>query len=436
MLPSRRLIVMLLAAVPVLLAGAAFEPMASLGLLYLLVLLVYAAIDALLLPGRRSITIRRIVPERLSFGALGQFAVEVHNAGRRRVEINLADDLPEGLEPAGPTPTAVLSHRQSRTVEYVIRGCRRGRHELGAMDVRVLPAMGLFYRQFRLHIPAEVHVFPGLVDMKRYDLLVRRGLLREAGLARIRQLGKGGEFESLRAYVHGDEMASVDWKATARRGQLFVRNYQPHRQQSVLVALDVGRATAGEFEGLSRLDYLVNAAMLLSYVCLRQGDWFSLVAFSDRIESYLPPIRRLGNIDRVARALYELKPRLVESDYAAACRFMGLKNRKRSLICLMTDVIDRHASGVILAYMARFARHHLPLAVTLANPAVTAVAEQPIAESRDPYSKAAALDVVMARSEALTEMRRNGVDVLDVPPRQLTPELISRYLTIKWTRRL
>lgn len=231
-------------------------------------------------------------------------------------------------------------------------------------------------------------------------------------------------------------MARIDWKATARRGQLFVRNYQPHRQQSVLVALDVGRATAGEFEGLSRLDYLVNAAMLLSYVCLRQGDWFSLVAFSDRIESYLPPIRRLGNIDRVARALYELQPRLVESDYAAACRFMGLKNRKRSLICLMTNVVDRHASGVILAYMARFARHHLPLAVTLANPAVTAVAEQPIAESRDPYSKAAALDVVMARSEALTEMRRNGVDVLDVTPKQLTPELINRYLTIKWTRRL
>lgn len=436
MLPSRRLIVMLLAAVPVLLAGAASEAMASLGLLYLLVLLAYAAIDALLLPGRRSITIRRIVPERLSLGALGQFAVEVHNAGRRRVEINLADDLPEGLEPAGPTPTAVLGHRQHRTVEYVIRGCRRGRHELGAMDVRVLPAMGLFYRQFRLHIPAEVHVFPDLVGMRRYDLLVRRGLLREAGLARIRQLGKGGEFESLRAYVHGDEMTRVDWKATARRGQLFVRNYQPHRQQSVLVALDVGRATAGEFEGLSRLDYLVNAAMLLSYVCLRQGDWFSLVAFSDRIESYLPPIRRLGNIDRVARALYELQPRLVESDYAAACRFMGLKNRKRSLICLMTDVLDRHASGVILAYMARFARHHLPLAVTLANPAVTTVAEQPIAESRDPYSKAAALDVVMARSEALTEMRRNGVDVLDVTPKQLTPELINRYLTIKWTRRL
>jgi uncharacterized protein (DUF58 family) len=204
----------------------------------------------------------------------------------------------------------------------------------------------------------------------------------------------------------------------------------------VLVAIDVGRATAGEFEGMSRLDYFVNAALMLAYVALRQGDWFSLVAFSDRIESYLPPVRNVKNVERVAMALHELKPRLVESDYGAACGFLGLKSRKRSLMCLMTDIIDQQASDVIIAYMAQFAGRHLPLVVTLYDTEVNAMAELPLNKTEDLYSKAVAIDFTAARQEALATMRRHGVGVLDVAPPSLTPDLINRYLLIKATRRL
>jgi uncharacterized protein (DUF58 family) len=258
----------------------------------------------------------------------------------------------------------------------------------------------------------------------------------EQGLARLKRIGQGSEFESLRQYVTGDEMSRVDWKATAKRAKLIVKNYEPERQQSILVAIDVGRATAGEFGGLSRVDYLVNATLMLAYVALRQKDWFSMVAFSDGIESYLPPVNGLKNIDRVARSLFELQPRLVESDYGAACRFLGLKNRKRSLLCMMTDVVDRDASNVIIAYMARFARYHLPLAITLSNPEIRQVAEEPLARCQDPYSKAVALDTLAAREEALLSMRQKGISVLDVPPDRLTPELINRYTMIKSLHRL
>jgi uncharacterized protein (DUF58 family) len=363
-------------------------------------------------------------------------ALEVSNLTRRRVEVRLAEDLPEHLESSPAEIARTLAPGERASLDYRIVAWKRGRYELSALDVRVLPLMGLFYRQFRLKLPAEVHVFPNLVNIKRYELLLRRGFTHEQGLARLSQIGQGWEFESLRHYSDGDDTSRIDWKSTAKRASLMVRNYQVERQQSVMVAIDVGRATAGEFEGLSRLDYLVNATLMLAYVSLRQGDWFSLVAFSDRIESYLPPIRRAASIDRVARALYQLEPRLVEADYATACRFIGLKNRKRGLICLMTDVIDRESSAVIIAYLARYARHHLPLAVTLANPEVTQAADEPLASRPDPWSKAVAIDVIAAREEALQEMRRQGVDVLDVPPHSLTPDLINRYLRIKATRRL
>jgi uncharacterized protein (DUF58 family) len=436
MLPSPRMIIMVLAAAPLFLGGVLFSPLTAMGIAYLLGLLAWASLEAFLTPGRGKVTVARRVPVRFSLNEPAQVVYGVHNRSRRKVQVALAEAVPETMEAAPEIVGATLEPGEETAIECRLTATRRGRHTLEAVDVRVLPVRGLLIRQFRLALPAQIDVFPDLVNVGRYELMLRRGLTREQGLARMRQIGQGSQFESLRLYGPGDEMSKVDWKATARRAELIVRNYEPERQQSVLVALDVGRATAGEFGGLSRLDYLVNATLMLAYVALRQVDWFSLCAFSDRIESYLPPLRQVKNIDRVARALYRLEPHLTESDYAAACRFMALKNRKRSLVCLMTDVIDRQASSIVISYMARFARHHLPLAVTLANPEVAAVAGRALSDGADPYVQAVALDVQAAREEALTAMRHHGVDVLDVEPRQLTIELVNRYLAIKAAHRL
>jgi uncharacterized protein (DUF58 family) len=436
MLPSIRLIGLLAAAVPLFVLGSAFPPAAGAAVVYLLVLAVYAPIDAMLLPRRRRIEVRRLVPERISHGAWTPVRLEVRNRSGRSLLVELAERLPEGIEARPPRCAIRLGPRARGEVAYRLRASRRGRHVLAALDVRAQPPLGLFCRQFCLRRPAELHVYPNLLNPRKYALLLRRGVLAEQGLARLRRIGQGTEFESLRYYASGDGLSAVDWKATARRRRLVVKNYQPQRRQSVLVAIDAGRATAGEFGGVSRLDYLVNAAMMLAYVALRQGDWFSVVAFSDRVHSYLPPIRRAESIERVARSLYEVQPNLVESDYAAACAFLGLRHRKRSLICLMTDVIDRDASGVVLAHLRRFARRHLPLAVTLADPELRRLAARPLGATDDPYAKAAAIDLLRARQEALEAMRRHGVSVLDAAPTALTPDLVNRYLLIKATRRL
>ena len=436
MLPSPRLIILVMAAAPLFLGGALFDRLLAIGVIYVGALGVYALADALLLPRRQSVEVERTAPERLSLGVPTRIVFDVRNRCRRPVKIHLAADLPEDLSARPAQCGGTLAPGARGTFEYRLTAHKRGRYSLDAVDVRVLPLAGLFYRQFRLRLSTEVQVFPNLVNLKRYELLLRRGLSYEQGLARLKQQGQGTEFESLRHHTPGDGMSRVDWKATAKRRRLIVRNYQPERRQSVLVAIDVGRATAGEFEGISRLDYYVNAALMLAYVAMRQSDWFSLVAFSDRIESYLPPVKRVKSIDKVARALYELEPRLVEADYAAVARFVAARNRKRSLICLMTDVVDKEASGVMMSCMARFARYHLPLAVTLSNPEIKAVAEEPLARGPDIYSKAVALDVLEARAQALAAMRRQGVGVLEAHPRAVMPDLINRYLLIKSARRL
>lgn len=436
MLPAPRLMFLVMAAAPLFLAGAFFPPFTGVGVLYLILLAVWAVVDAVTLPRRRDVDIRQAHPARMSLGVPNLVALELLNAGRSRLHIALAEDLHDSMTAEPDLHHVTLEPRERAKLEYHLTPTRRGRYELGRVDVRLLRRGGLFYRQFKLDLRADIDVYPNLLDVKRYDLLLRRGLLMEQGVSPLRQIGQGSEFESLRQYTIGDDMSRVAWKVTAKHSKLIVRNYQPERQQSVLVAIDVGRATAGEFDGISRLDYLVNAALMLAYVTLRQGDWFSMLAFSDTIESYLPPVRHVQNIDRVAQALYRLEPRLRESDYGTACRFLDLKNKKRGLICLMTDVIDREASGDIIGYLAHFARYHLPVAVTLADPAIKEAAVAPIGPSSDAYRRAAAIDVVQAREQALAVMRRRGVSVLDVHPRSLTPELVNRYLLIKSQHRL
>jgi len=436
MLPSPRLIILVMAAAPLFLAGALFEGAAAIGVLYLMILALCTGLDALLLPRRTHILVTRNVSERVSVGYPTALSVTVENRTRRRMEIQIAQDGPEEIEISPDRARAVIGHGGIAMLDFRLTARQRGEFQLGRVFVRVLPALGLLYRQFTVDLPTQIQVFPNLMNVRRTELLARRGSSYEQGLARLRSIGQGFEFESLRKYVQGDELSRIEWKVTARRADLIVKNFEPERQQSILVAIDVGRATAGEFGGLSRVDYLVNATLMLAFIALRQRDQFSMVAFSDRIESYLPPVSGLKGIERVARALYRLQPRMVESDYGAACRFLGLKNRKRSLLCMMTDVIDRQASDVLIGYMARFARYHLPLAVTLSNPEIQSVAHQPLTSCDDPYAKAVALDVLAAREEALISMRRKGVSVLDVPPNQLTPELINRYTQIKAMRRL
>ncbi len=353
MVPSPRLMILVMAAAPLFLAGTLYEGAAAVGVLYLIVVALYTCLDALLLPRRRQITVTRSIPARVSVGYPTVIRYAVENHARRRLQIQLAQDGPGEIDISPRTCQAVLKPGQSADLECHLTAHQRGTPRLGRLFVRALPAAGLLYRQFTLDLPAEIQVFPNLINVRKTELLARRGSSYEQGLARLRHIGQGYAFESLRRYVRGDEMARIEWKVTARRGDLIVKNFEPERQQSILVALDVGRATAGEFQGLSRVDYLVNATLMLAFVALRQRDQFSLVAFSDRIESYLPPVTGVKNIEQVARALFQVQPRLVESDYDGACRFLGLKNRKRSLLCLMTDVIDREAPGIAEHLRAR-----------------------------------------------------------------------------------
>ena len=429
-LPSRRFLLFLLVPAALLVLWPS-RTAATLVLTYDVVLVLLALLDLAVSPRPGQIAVTRQVPRLLSLGADNAIGWEVHNRSNVPVSLRLTDDVDEDLIRDRVEVEAGIKARARAELRYQVRPVRRGVHELGDIHIRYPTRLGLVLRQRRIAARTSVKVYPNVTSLARYDLAVRHRRLTEMGMIAAKQRGRGSMFESLRDYVPGDQWTDIAWKATARRGRLTTRNYEDDRSQNVLLLIDCGRLMATRVDDLSRLDHAINAAILLTYVTIRQGDYIGMVAFHDDIAAYVPPIKGRGALSRMNEALYNLEPRLCEPDYAGACQFLAMRHRKRSLVIILTDVLDRNSSSALLGYAARFARQHLSLCFTMRNLEMEELAARPPVESLDCSSKAVAIEVLERRTQAMAHMRRLGVDVLDVDPRQLTPRLIDRYLWYK-----
>lgn len=429
-LPTRKLLLLLLLPAPILLIWR--EPSGLVvGIVMNGAILALALLDHFLSPSKAALDIQRVLPQFLSLNANQQIGWDIRNSGDREIEFTITDDTPEGI-PAEPEQVMGRIRPCSMAeVRYSVRPTRRGLYAFGDTHVRCRSQLGLLIRQWRQRGDHAVKVYPNVQNLRYYELSLRRNRLWEFGLRSTTELGKATQFDSLREYLPGDDIGDIAWKASARRDRLIVREYGVERSQNVVVMIDCGRLMTTQADGVSRLDHAVNATLLLTYAAMKQGDSIGLLGFSDAIEAYVPPTRGHGALRRMNEALYRLEPCLREADYDRACRFLALRHRKRSLIVIITDVIDRAASAMLLAHTARFARRHISLCVTLRNLEVQRLAAQTPAGAVDCYSKAVALESDLRRRQALERMRRDGVDVLDVEPRNLTPAVLTRYLTLK-----
>ncbi len=434
LIPSRKFILLLLLPAPLLLMFPANPALAAVAA-YDLALLVVLLFDFWSCAGSSLFEVKRSVPLRLALGKPNEMTWQLHNHSHRTLSFQITQDLPSGIASDRPILSASITGRAGDVMPCHLHPSKRGLYELGDIWVHCLSPLGLCEKQSRIPVSDTVKVYPDASLLVRYEVALQRHRLMSLGLTACRDRGHGGLYESLRDYVEGDDPSDIAWKATARRGRLITRNYEADRSQNVLVLLDCGRLMAAEIGRMPRLDYAINASLLLAYAAMKQGDQVGLVAFSDRIESYVPPVKGRTALPRVTEALYRLEPRLVEPDYGMACRFLALQHRKRSLIVILTDLMDAYSSSVLLSYSARFARKHLPICVTLKNLELMELVRAVPITSDDCFSKAAGIGLLEERSKALRKMRDAGVEVLEADPETLSPKLIERYLSLKRNRR-
>jgi uncharacterized protein (DUF58 family) len=382
------------------------------------------------------LVVGREIAERLSLGVENAVALAIENRGPRAVRLRVRDEY--SVEFAGSATVLGGAVRPGETLrlEYAVTPPRRGDYGFGRVVVRYGSALGLFVHQHAYPCERSIKVYPNLRDLQRYELLVRRGLQVDAGTRAARRFGIGTEFERLREYVPDDEFRRINWKATARRGIPISAEYETERSQSVVMLLDAGRLMGALADNLTKLDHALNAGLLLTYAASQRGDRVGMLAYADRVRSFLPPQRGRRAFLSILEQLYRLEPELTESDHARAFGYLGTRNLRRSLLVLFTDVADPDASRALVAHLGRASRHHLTALVTVSDPSLTAPADRAPTTSQELYEKLVAQRLLDERRQVLATLEGRGVFTLDLPADKLSAQVVATYLELKARGRL
>jgi uncharacterized protein (DUF58 family) len=422
----------------------AFVPaVATLGLLFTpamlvvtlvidLVLAIVVTLDLLTLPRHRHFSVTREVGRVASLAKRHRVRLWLMNRSSRAYEVSVRDDAPPILHP-DPDHFADLEMppRSRMELEYMLRPGRRGAFQLAEVYLRVRSRWGLWQRFLTYSESSQVNVYPDMQQLGQYAILARTNRLSQLGVRRTRRIGQDHEFERLRDYTVDDSYKHMDWRATARRRKLTVKDYQATRSQRVIFLVDCGRMMTNMSSGLSLLDHAFNAMLMLSWVALRQSDTVGLCCFSDEVHGFVPARGGMGQMNHLLHACFNRFPRRVESRYDQAFRYLATHARKRSLVVLITNVIDEVNANQVERYLTNLVGRHLPLGVLLRDHRLFDAVESELPVGDELWRAAAAADILAWRHQVLGDMIGKGAMMLDVFPEDMTAPLINRYLEVK-----
>jgi uncharacterized protein (DUF58 family) len=393
-------------------------------------------LDVALTPRPGRVTVERELPEVVALDTPASATWHVTNPTRRRLTVELADQLAPSLRARIRRIRLTVPARRTVSASTTIRPARRGRFDVTELVVRVRGPLGLSARQRARHRVDPVRVYPPFRSRDEAELRIRKARLLEMGLRTAQGRGGGTEFDQLREYTPDDELKRMDWAATARAGKAIVRTYRAERNQVVINLLDNGRVMAGRVDDVPKVEHAMDAVMMLTAVSTRLGDRAGLVAFDREVRAVVPPGHGRAQLGRVTEAMYALEPRLDESDYLGAFTETLARFRRRSMLVIYTDLVEQAVRETLLPALPLIARSHLVVIASVQDTDVVRWARDPAADEEQAYRKAAALGALDERRRVRARLRGLGATVIDAPPRKLAPQLADAYLRVKASGRL
>ncbi|HJT67923.1 MAG TPA: DUF58 domain-containing protein [Pyrinomonadaceae bacterium] len=399
---------------------------------YDLLLLCAANIDAKLSRLPQGFRVTREFSGRFAMGGETDVKINIQNASPRAVSLRIKDEYPPQMIINGEREATLrVEPHSSATLIYSLTPPRRGRFQFGYIALRFRSRFNLVWRDARGAEPATVKVYPNLRRAREAELKALGARSMVSSYRKTSWRGEGREFESMRDYVRGDELRHISWTATARRGKLTTRQYQIERDQTILVALDAGRLMTARIEQETKLDSAVHATLALFTAAARAGDNAGLVVFGRRIKSYLPPSRGRDHIDAALESLYAVEPEMIEPSYQHAFEFIAANSKRRSLVVLLTDLVDEEGSKELLTSLKLLRPRHLPLVITIADRDLKAVVQEPPSSVRELFTQSVAEEIIHQREAALRMVESTGGLALDVTAASLAPALLETYLRVK-----
>ena len=370
---------------------------------------------------------------RLSLGGRNEIKVEVVPKAKtgHPVFVQVRDEPPHDFLIEDNLARGQAGPSEPYTLSYVVVPRRRGNFEFGRTHLRWEGPLGLIHRQGAVDNEISVKVYPNLLEVRKYDLLLRQNRLRELGLRHTRTTGDGTEFEGLREYRQGDSFRRINWKSTARRNRPITVEYQTERSQNIVTMIDVGRMMQSTVNGLSKLDHVLNTVLLLGYVASGMGDRIGLLTFADQVQTFIRPRQGREQFYRMLEVLYQVEAEPVEPAYTHAINHLMHQQRRRSLVILFTDVSSGYGLDSLISSGIQLSKRHLTLVVTIKDPDVVERAAAPVAGTDELYQRVVAQKMLDERQIGLDRLKQFGVLTLDLSADKLSIGVIDRYLDLK-----
>src|SRR6266851_2484343 len=380
--------------------------------------------------------VKRERPPRLSLGAANEVIIVLENTWVRSLHVSIRDEPPPGFRAEPESQNTVVPPHGTVRLAYQLVPTERGNFQFGDIGLRCRGPMGLGLINRTIPASEPVQVYPNLLEVRRYEALVRTTLVRAGGYRSKRLPGAGREFSHYRDYTPDDDFRHVSWKATARRGKPITAVHESEHSQDIIFCLDVGRMMAARVGALTKLDHAINAVLMLAHVSQTFQDNLGLLVFSHTVHLYLPPAKGRGQNARFLQALYGIKPELCAVNYREAFSHLIARHPKRALTMVFTDLLDGVVSHDYLDAAALLRRFHLPVTLAVADVPLQQLAAAPAVNADRMYDVLVARDLLRGRAELLHSLERQGVMVLDTVPERLTIDAVIRYLALKTGMRM
>jgi uncharacterized protein (DUF58 family) len=398
--------------------------------LLLLVLLIITDLVLLFRP-KQGVFLRRDLPERLSNGDDNEIRIYIENYYPFELNAGIIDEIPFQFQKRDLLFSINLKSGSHKDIIYKLRPTKRGEYLFGYVHVYAASPLRLLSRRFEFCKETSVAVYPSFLQLRRYELMAISNRLTEIGIKKIRRIGHSLEFEQVKNYVAGDDYRTVNWKATARKGELMVNSYTDEKAQHVYCIIDKSRSMKMPFDGLSLLDYAINASLILSSVALLKEDKAGLITAAEKVATIVPADRRPAQLGKIMAALYKEKTRYLELNMEAI--FSGVRNvmKQRSLIVFFSNFESMSALNRQMPFLNRISKYHLLLVVFFENTELKSITHTPAVDVEGIYIKTIAEKFSFEKKLMVKELAKHGILSILTPPDKLTINVVNRYLSIK-----
>lgn len=374
---------------------------------------------------------QRILPEKLSNGDENPVKVDIRNNYGFTIKIYVIDEIPFQFQKRDFLIEKQLEAGKNSFFQYILEPKERGEYHFGNLNVYVSSPLGFVSKRFTFQKDAHLAAYPSFIHLRKYELMALQSEFLLGGIKKIRKLGHTMEFEQIREYVPGDDIRTINWKATSKTSRLMINQFQDEKAQRIFMLIDTGRTMKMPFNGLSLLDYSINAAMALSHIILKKGDRAGMMTFSKKTENKIAADNKSGQLRKISEALYNIKTDFFESDFNRLYQDVKYSLNQRSLILLFTNFETLDGLNRQMKYLRGIAKNHLLVVVFFKNSELQTLIHQHPETVQGIYDEIIAEKFEFEKKLIIQELRRYGIYTVYTLPENLNVDVINKYLEIK-----